>query len=547
MSASSKKKLRKEQDAAKLTEKQLSAQKEAKKVKAYTAAFVVVLAMLLIVAIGVGVRQTIVNSGIREKNTVAFTVGDHEISNAEMNYFFMDAVNNFYSTYGSYASLFGLDVTKPLDEQISNEETGATWADDFLDSAKASAQDVYALADAAAAAGFSLPEEGQDTVATAISNLELYATLYGYSDAEDYLKVVYGQGATMDSYKRYCELTTLAQAYVEAYSDSLTYSDSDLRAAEAESPESYSSYTYQTYYLAASRFLTGGTTDEDGNTTYTQEETDASVAAAKEAAEQLVGTEVDSVEAFDAAIASLPINAESETGSTAYTNTLYSSVSSLYADWLADASRVEGDTACFESASTTTNEDGEEVTTVSGYYVVYYVGTTDNNFPLSNIRHILVSFEGGTTDETTGITTYSDEEKAAAKAEAEEILAEWEAGDATEESFAELANTKSDDGDGTTGGLYENISPDSQYVTNFKDWALADHQSGDTGIIETEYGYHVMYFVGETDYTYRDYMIESQLRTEDVDTWYDETVNAVTVTDGDFSYIRTDLTLSTAG
>ena len=40
MSASSKKKLRKEQEAAKLTEKQLTAQKEAKKTSLYTTAFV---------------------------------------------------------------------------------------------------------------------------------------------------------------------------------------------------------------------------------------------------------------------------------------------------------------------------------------------------------------------------------------------------------------------------------------------------------------------------------------------------------------------------
>ena len=113
MSASNKKKLRKEQDAAKLTEKQQSAQKEAKKVSLYTTAFVVVMVLLLAVAIFVGVRQTIVNSGIREKNTVALTVGTHELSNAELNYFYMDAVNNFYSSYGSYAAMFGLDVTTP--------------------------------------------------------------------------------------------------------------------------------------------------------------------------------------------------------------------------------------------------------------------------------------------------------------------------------------------------------------------------------------------------------------------------------------------------
>ena len=55
MSASSKKKLRNEQEAAKLTERQLAEQKEAKKLKLYTAIFVVVLAALLVVALWVGI------------------------------------------------------------------------------------------------------------------------------------------------------------------------------------------------------------------------------------------------------------------------------------------------------------------------------------------------------------------------------------------------------------------------------------------------------------------------------------------------------------
>ena len=45
MSASAKKKLRKEQNAAQLTEKQLKQQKEAKKLKLYTTIFVVAIAV----------------------------------------------------------------------------------------------------------------------------------------------------------------------------------------------------------------------------------------------------------------------------------------------------------------------------------------------------------------------------------------------------------------------------------------------------------------------------------------------------------------------
>lgn len=540
MSASNKKKLRKEQDAAKLTEKQRSAQAEAKKVNLYTIAFAVVMAIFLVVAIVVGVHQTITSRGIMEKKTTALTIGSHELSNAELNYYYMDTVNNFYANYGSYAAMFGLDPTKPLDEQLVDEETGKTWAQDFLDSAKEGARSVYALADAAEAAGFTLPEQEQSALNTTISNLDGYAVLYGYSSGEDYLKAVYGKGADMDSYRAHLERNALAQAYQEHYAQSLSYTDEDLRQAEAENFDAYSSYSYNTYYLAASRFLTGGTENEDGTTTYSDEETAAAVAAAEEAAKALTGKDIDSVEALDAAIAALEVNKDTEAASTAYDNTKFSSLNSTYADWLTDASRKEGDVASF--ANVTTGEDGTETTI--GYYIVFFRSSTDNTFPLSNVRHILAAFEGGTQDETTGVTTYSDEEKAAAKKEAEELLAQWKAGDATEDSFAALANEKSDDGNGTTGGLYENIAPDSTFVEPFKNWALEAHKPGDNGIVETQYGYHVMYYVGQTDYTYRDYQIETQLRNADVNQWYTDTVEAVTMTDGDTSYIRTDLVLS---
>ena len=542
MSASSKKKLRKEQEAAVMTEKQLTAQKEAKKLKMITSAFVAVMAVLLVIAIAVGVTNTISNSGIREKKTVAYTVGDHKISNAELNYFYMDAINNFYSNYGSYAALFGLDVTLPLNEQVVDGETGLTWADDFLNSAKANAKSIYAVADAAEAAGYALSEEELAAIDESMSTVGLYASLYGYADADSYLKAFYGNGASLESYTEYVKLSTLASSYQQAYSDSLTYTDEDIRAKDAENPNTYTAYDYNTYYVAASKFLTGGTTDAEGNTTYSDEEKAASIAAAKEVAESLT-KDIDSVEAFNAAIAALEINKDTTASSTESRGTLYAALSSIYADWLTNASRKAGDVTCVPYESISTAEDGTETTVINGYYAVYFVGSEDNTFALPNVRHMLAAFEGGTTDESTGATTYSDEEKAAAKAEAEAMLAEYEA-NATEENFAAIANEKSDDGDGTTGGLYENIYP-GQMVTNFNDWCFDESRKpGDTGIVETEYGYHVMYYVADSDTTYRDYMIENDLRNADLEAWYNATVDAMTTTEGDTKYIAMDVVIS---
>ena len=539
MSASSKKKLRKDQDAAKLTQRQQAELKEAKKLKIYTAAFVAAVAVMLVVAIVLGVNQTITNKGLREKNTVAVTIGEHKVSNALLNYFYMDIVNQ----YSSYASYMGVDTTAPLDEQVMDEEAGTTWADYFLDLAKDNAKSAFAMADAANAAGYTLPQAEQDSLDMSLNNITAYATLYGFSDADAYVKAMYGNGASVAGYKEYQELNTLANSYYTAYGESLTYTDEDLRAAEAENYDQYSSYSYQSYYLAANKFLEGGTTDEEGNTTYSDEEKAASVEAAKAAADSLVSEELADVAALDAAIAALSVNAETTASSTAYDDTKYSSVSSTIREWITDQARTEGDRTVIASTTTSTDDEGNETTTTNGYYVVWYRGMTDNTFALKNVRHILVAFEGGTTDDN-GNTTYTDAEKLAAKEAAEALLEQWKSGDATEESFAELANAESADGDGTTGGLYQDIYP-GQMVEPFEAWCYDETRAaGDTGIVESTYGYHVMYFVGDSDLTYRDYQIDSELRSQDLQNWYTETLEAVTVTDGDTKYISKDLVLS---
>ena len=131
--------------------------------------------------------------------------------------------------------------------------------------------------------------------------------------------------------------------------------------------------------------------------------------------------------------------------------------------------------------------------------VDYAESAIDKETRYVDVRHILVMVEGGTTDEE-GNTTYSDDEWAACEAEAQAILDEWLAGEATEDTFAALANEKSEDpGSNTVGGLYEDVYED-QMVEAFNDWCFDESRAyGDYDLVKTEYGYHVMYFVASND------------------------------------------------
>ena len=51
-------------------------------------------------------------------------------------------------------------------------------------------------------------------------------------------------------------------------------------------------------------------------------------------------------------------------------------------------------------------------------------------------------------------------------------------------------------------------------------------------VIETEFGYHVMYYVGDDELTYRDYMIKNTLLNQDMEKWETEQTDAAVVTEG---------------
>ena len=566
MSASNKKKLRKEQNAAAMTEKQKKEQQEAKKLKAYTLTFAIV--MVLVVAIVVGVIVSPMIDGLVRRNSNAVTIGEHKLSTADLTYFYIDAIseyqqtvyNQYYSSFGNYWSMMmGFDATKPLNEQMYSEKDSKTWADYFIENAIDTAKDTYALYDDAVANGHTLSEEEQSNLDSYLESLDLYATYYGYSSVKSYLRSSYGNGATKDNYSEYYRVCTLASSYLSKYSEDLEYDLDDYRAYEKDKYDDYSTLSYVYYSMKYNTYLGEGTKSEDGKTTtWTDEEKDAARAAMKADVEAILAGEVKDKESFDKAIQALKINEVDETDKNAkkptatevkdaFINRITLSESAL--NWLKETSRTSGDFKAFEVYTYAEHEDKEHKhgddcgcsRTVDGYTVVLFTERDNNEVKMANVRHILVKFQGGTKD-TDGNVTYSLAEKDTAKKEAEKLLKQWQDGTANEESFGELANKESDDQNGkvTNGGLYEDIYP-GQMVESFEEWCFAEgRKAGDTGIVETEYGYHVMYYSSTDEMSYRDLMIDSDLRAEDTEKWHDGLVEKISYTEGNLKYMDYD-------
>lgn len=546
MSSSKKKQLRKEQY---MTERQNAASKEAKQLKRYTLAFWVVILVVAAIFVGAVVSNPLKN--VIYANTKALQVGDHTLTSIDLNYYYIDAVNAYVNQNSQYLQLF-MDTSKPLNEQVVNKDTGATWADNFLESAKETIKSTYALYNEAVKNGYKLSEADKGTINGTLATAELYASYFGYSNLNAYLRAMYGNGASESSYRKYLEVSAIANAYMTDHQASLEYTADQLVNFQATNPYRYNSYTFASYYLSVADFRTGGTKDDKGNITYSEEEKKAAIVAAEFAANQLLeGTYAD-LEAFDAAIKALPLNQDKPTAaSTQHKDVLFDSISPLFQDWLigkvasedenAEPTfevRTEGELTIIENYSGT-----GDTKTVSGYYVLRFGSVNDNAFAMKNVRHVLIAFEGGKTD-SNGNKTYSETEKLVAKEKAEQLLSDWIAkGDVSENSFAELAKANSKDGNAAQGGLYENVYP-GQMVAPFENWLYdAERKVGDYGIVETDFGYHIMFFVGDSDTTFRDFMITNVIRNEDMEKWHNDLMAKMTLEVLTIKHVDMDMVL----
>ena len=124
-------------------------------------------------------------------------------------------------------------------------------------------------------------------------------------------------------------------------------------------------------------------------------------------------------------------------------------------------------------------------------------GVTKEAGYVGDVRHILIMPEGGELD-AEGNKVYTEEALQEALKQAQDILAMWENGGKTEELFIDLTGKYTQDtGYEYNGGLYTDIYSESSYVEEFLAWAIdPENKSGDCEIVRTDFGYHIMYMVG---------------------------------------------------
>lgn len=447
-------------------------------------------------------------SNIIQRNATAVTIHGENYTTAEVNYFFNTTYQNYVSQYSQYLSYLGLDTKKPLKDQMYDDTQ--SWYDYFLTMSLDQMSSVTALADAAKADGFEWNDDLQTQYDSAMENLA--ATTKQYDTTEDqYLTAVYGSTVTKKVYENTLKTTMLAEAYSNQYQKSLTYTTDQLEETYQADPNTFDVVDYECITVSG---VAASTTDADGNPVEpTDEEKAASMTQAKETADTI----------YDAYKRGKKL-AKLGTDSALYAaETGNSYADSVLMNWLFDQNREVGDSALLEDPDT------------SSYYIVVFGDRYRHEYETVNVRHILVTPEQTTLkQDEEGYADDVAEKKADAKAEAEKLYDMWKNSNESEESFSELAKTNSaDPGSVDNGGLYEQVFK-GQMVPSFDNWCFDEgHKAGDSGIVETNYGYHIMYFVG-TDLPYWQVEATRTQKNNDFTEWFNQKTEGYEATQKNF-------------
>jgi len=421
-----------------------------------------VLALVLILAIAWGVLS---GYGLLQGIVTAVRIGDQNITAAEYNYYYLTTIQNFQNQYGDYLSYMGLDFTKPLSTQQYTEDM--TWEQYFSEQAMNSLKSVVVMSEEAKKNNIALTEGDK---------LQIDAFFNTISESSDNLdKVlpnVFGKGTTVENLRATRERYQLAQRYILNKLASFEVSDEEIEQRYNENRKDYDKVDYNYFsFPVDSEGL-----DED-QTKVLKEQTLAK-------ANEMTGR-VSNGEDFAALAREYAPEDQKETyeaeNATLSLGTLYSSISSDadLADWLFDEARKPGDVQAIETAS--------------GYTVALFNSRYRDEYNTRSVRHILIPPKVG----EDGIA--SDEEQVEAHDKAEQILEEFKAGGSSLDKFSTLCATYSDDtATAADGGLYEYVHK-GEMVPEFEAWLYDEaRKPGDTDIVKTDYGYHIMYYVGES-------------------------------------------------
>lgn len=476
--------------------------KERRSMALYTA-----VAIVVVVA---AVAAMFWRSGVLQRSMTALDVNGVKYTTADVQYY-------YGAIYSEQAQYYAFDPSVSVKKQMYDESAGQTWYDHLIDLSVQRLTRDTALARQAEDEGYAISEERQAELNAALAQLETAWISYGYASRDAFIQANFGANMTYEKLSSLVKLEYLANDYAQSKVESIEHSDADYQAYYREHADQMDTIIYSQITFRCVL----PTTDENGDAIErTDEERVAALEelkAGQKALAEEVQAKLNAGEDVDALIEEYTdrLYGSSSGSRSTYANLVYFP----YCDWLMDSARKTGDVTIIESGSDT----------VYVYYVIRFDGRELDQENTHDVRHLLIKAGSSTVNSEPTQAEYDEAEQ-----KAQDLLDQWKAGEATEESFIALVIEHSEEtGSADSGGLISNITSTSSNVeSSRRSWAIDPaRREGDVELVKSEYGWDIMYYVSTNEPIWKQTAITA-LQNQDYEELADAAWQGWTVTRG---------------
>ena len=459
---------------------------------------VVIIAILVVL----GVRYYTVPNSNEKMNpgNVVMTVGNTDVSVGMYNFYYQNIVKQYvqYASNGYY----DIDLSKDFSTQYTTDDDGneISWQDRFKENTTELIKKNTIYYQKGIESGITLTDAQKEMIETQLDNIKNAASSANLG-VNEYIAQTYGDNCGLETLRKYLEQNYISSVYYYQQQIKLRPSEDELNAYFKENENDYKSCSYailEAEYDTSSDATKKAAVDNAKAAIAKITDEDSMKALIPEFCSDLISkyisagyftNESDAVDAFAGAMDSTSVKSDVE-----------SNFGEDIADWMFNTDTAVGSLNYYADEN-------------AG--VIYIIMKTsqpaldsDSASKVYSVRHILVIPESGDDDSSssssssTATKKYTEEEWAAALEKANSILDEYNKGDKTELSFAELAEKYTDDTSSTyvnMNNMYGGGIMDTQLgqmVSDFENWAIdSSRKYGDVEIVKSSYGYHIMFFI----------------------------------------------------
>lgn len=463
------------------------------------------LAAVIAVVATFGVRYYTVPNGKEGKYmnpaSVVATVDGQKISIGMYDYYYASIVS-YYEQYASYG-YYSLDTTKDYSKQYTTDDDGnkISWQKFFETEALKEVEQITTYYSKALEEGVTLTSAQKKTIDKQISTLKDSASQNDVS-LDQYIKANFGTYCSEDTIRIMLEQYYLSANYKGKFKSEAKVTDNDVDKYYNDHKNDYKKIEF--YYIASPYDATDDNSKNESIKTAEKimakmKDKKSVIALVPEVYSSYIDSQVKSSMEQDSTLTEKKAREEAVKSYESNVVTTVSGSDSPFDDkmntWLFSDDTKVGSKKYYIDES-------------AGYiYIVLKTSKASvEEDETYTVRHILVAPESGSnsSSNTSEKTEYTDEQWAAAKKKADSILAKFNKTDKSEYEFAKLAEQYSTDSASTSsgsndsfGGLYESVTL-GQMVPDFEKWSIDDSRKyGDTGIVKSDYGYHIMFFIND--------------------------------------------------